>query len=199
MKEYLWKSGSHMGIWGCSPKHSHLLPWFHGDFPIPAGWWSGLFPSGIPMRMKNPGATSEKITKWNGASVIFHPAQEQVRNYKWAVWQQCTWSRAAGDSLLLNSSSQYSLHHVSAVSSNAAEESLQSIDSPTDSNEMFQTCGQPEIPRMLQRIYGGTKTKAGKHPWVASLQMKSSPGGEHFCGGVLIEACWVLTAGHCVE
>ncbi|KAM9012331.1 hyaluronan-binding protein 2 isoform 3-T4 [Ara ararauna] len=83
--------------------------------------------------------------------------------------------------------------------SGSAEESLQSTESPIEPNEMFKTCGKPEIPRMLQRIYGGTKTIAGKHPWIASLQMKSSPRSEHFCGGALIKACWILTAGHCVE
>lgn len=115
----------------------------------------------------------------------------------------CRWSRAAGNSLLLNSSSPIlSLHYTSAVSSNAAEESLWPTDSSTDppgSNEIFKTCGQPEIQRPLKRIYGGAKTTAGKHPWVASLQIKTSKRNTHFCGGVLIKACWVLTAGHCIE
>uniref|UniRef100_A0A8C3J231 Hyaluronan binding protein 2 n=1 Tax=Calidris pygmaea TaxID=425635 RepID=A0A8C3J231_9CHAR len=62
----------------------------------------------------------------------------------------------------------------------------------------FQTCGQPEI-QTLKRIYGGAKTTAGKHPWMASLQIKTSKRSRHFCGGVLIKACWVLTAAHCIE
>ncbi|NXN35740.1 HABP2 protein, partial [Rhinoptilus africanus] len=75
-------------------------------------------------------------------------------------------------------------------------------DSQTDSpgsNEMFKTCGQPEIQRTLTRIYGGAKTAAGKHPWMASLQIKTSQRSRHVCGGVLIKACWVLTAAHCIE
>ncbi|NWI69211.1 HABP2 protein, partial [Todus mexicanus] len=75
-------------------------------------------------------------------------------------------------------------------------------DSSTDppgSNEIFKTCGQPETQRTLMRIYGGAKTKAGKHPWMASLQLKASKRSEHFCGGVLIKACWVLTAAHCID
>ncbi|NXU51713.1 HABP2 protein, partial [Turnix velox] len=75
-------------------------------------------------------------------------------------------------------------------------------DSPTTlstSDEMFKTCGQPEIQRApLKRIYGGAKSTAGKHPWMASLQTKTSRRSSHLCGGVLIKACWVLTAAHCI-
>uniref|UniRef100_A0A8B9QM30 Hyaluronan binding protein 2 n=1 Tax=Apteryx owenii TaxID=8824 RepID=A0A8B9QM30_APTOW len=70
---------------------------------------------------------------------------------------------------------------------------------PPGSNEIFETCGQPESQRPLKRIYGGAKTKAGKHPWMVSLQKKTSRRSRHFCGGVLIKPCWVLTAGHCIE
>ncbi|KFP86688.1 Hyaluronan-binding protein 2, partial [Acanthisitta chloris] len=69
---------------------------------------------------------------------------------------------------------------------------------PPESNQMFQTCGKPEVHGALKRIHGGAKTTAGKHPWMASLQMKNAHGSQHFCGGVLIKSCWVLTAGHCI-
>ncbi|XP_005508242.2 hyaluronan-binding protein 2 isoform X1 [Columba livia] len=85
--------------------------------------------------------------------------------------------------------------------SRTAEERPWLTHSPTDppgANGIFKTCGQPEIQRTLKRIYGGAKTTAGKHPWMASLQIKTAEGSEHQCGGVLIEACWVLTAAHCI-
>ncbi|NXA15955.1 HABP2 protein, partial [Sapayoa aenigma] len=75
-------------------------------------------------------------------------------------------------------------------------------EEPTDppgANEIFKTCGQPEVRRTLRRTYGGFKATAGKHPWMASVQMKTAGGSEHFCGGVLIKSCWVLTAAHCFE
>ncbi|NXY42061.1 HABP2 protein, partial [Ceuthmochares aereus] len=73
------------------------------------------------------------------------------------------------------------------------------VSNPSGSTEMFTTCGQPEIQRPLQKIYGGAKTTAGKHPWMASLQTGTSRRKKHFCGGALIKACWVLTAAHCIE
>ncbi|NXK53527.1 HABP2 protein, partial [Chauna torquata] len=73
------------------------------------------------------------------------------------------------------------------------------LKDPPVTNEIFKTCGQPESQRALKRIYGGAKTTAGKHPWMVSLQAKTSRRRTHFCGGVLIKSCWVLTAGHCIE
>ncbi|XP_070802203.1 hyaluronan-binding protein 2 isoform X2 [Pituophis catenifer annectens] len=74
-----------------------------------------------------------------------------------------------------------------------------SFKNPVISNT-YRTCGKPEIIRPFKRIYGGVKSVPGKHPWQASLQRKISAGVPkgHYCGGVLIEPCWVLTAAHCI-
>uniref|UniRef100_A0AAY4AVK4 trypsin n=1 Tax=Denticeps clupeoides TaxID=299321 RepID=A0AAY4AVK4_9TELE len=64
----------------------------------------------------------------------------------------------------------------------------------------FATCGRPLARR--NRIYGGLKTVPGAQPWQASLQARlegSKQAFGHVCGGVLIKACWVLTAGHCID
>ncbi|XP_078079401.1 factor VII-activating protease-like isoform X2 [Mustelus asterias] len=66
----------------------------------------------------------------------------------------------------------------------------------------FETCGEVSLRRTLSRIYGGTKTTRGRHPWQASVQLKvpiSVYEAGHQCGGTLIAPCWVLTAAHCLD
>lgn len=68
--------------------------------------------------------------------------------------------------------------------------------------EQFATCGKPKPKKPIARIYGGAKAIPGAQPWQVSMQVR--PKGttypyRHVCGGVLIDSCWILTAGHCID
>lgn len=43
------------------------------------------------------------------------------------------------------------------------------------------------------RIVGGTVTDEGELPYQVSIQWR----GQHVCGGILVDKCWVVTAAHC--
>ncbi|KAM8924753.1 factor VII-activating protease [Pelodytes ibericus] len=71
-------------------------------------------------------------------------------------------------------------------------------------NITFSSCGIKILPGNVTRgrIFGGKRTHPGKHPWLASLQLKVAIppfSAGHLCGGTLIGDCWVLTAAHCVK
>ncbi|KAK9406391.1 coagulation factor XII [Crotalus adamanteus] len=57
-------------------------------------------------------------------------------------------------------------------------------------------CGQryTKVISSRSRIVGGMVALPGAHPYLAALYI-----GEQFCGGSLIDSCWILTAAHCLE
>ncbi|XP_076358073.1 chymotrypsinogen A-like [Tachypleus tridentatus] len=62
-------------------------------------------------------------------------------------------------------------------------------------------CGYTPIPPVTgngDRIIGGQEAIQGSWPWQVSLQVTGTYPEGHFCGGVLINTMWILTAGHCV-
>lgn len=50
-------------------------------------------------------------------------------------------------------------------------------------------------PQDSVAIVGGTAATSGEFPFIVSLQRS----GSHFCGGTLLNANTVLTAGHCTQ
>ncbi|OXU17207.1 hypothetical protein TSAR_005291 [Trichomalopsis sarcophagae] len=55
--------------------------------------------------------------------------------------------------------------------------------------------------RSTGRIFNGKPSRRGSWPWQVSLQLLHPKLGfiGHWCGGVLIDESWVLTAAHCVH
>ncbi|XP_063293013.1 trypsin-like [Pelobates fuscus] len=53
--------------------------------------------------------------------------------------------------------------------------------------------GSAVTGRNINRIIGGEECQSDSHPYQVALHYFSS----FICGGVLIDECWVLTAGHC--
>lgn len=46
----------------------------------------------------------------------------------------------------------------------------------------------------MKRIVGGKESEQGSWPWQAAVFIN----GKHYCGGVLVNKKWIVTAGHCV-
>jgi len=51
----------------------------------------------------------------------------------------------------------------------------------------------PQVHTDVSQIVGGVPAVQGDFPFIVSLQQ----GGSHFCGGSLLNANTVITAGHC--
>ncbi|XP_071488620.1 uncharacterized protein [Diadema antillarum] len=65
------------------------------------------------------------------------------------------------------------------------------IDSDVHSNSAFQ-CG---YPRVRGKVVGGKVSNEGQSPWTALLW--NTVHNEAFCGAVLLNRRWVVTAAHC--
>ncbi|XP_076624424.1 chymotrypsin-like elastase family member 2A [Colletes latitarsis] len=61
--------------------------------------------------------------------------------------------------------------------------------------------GRKTVTLTTGRIFNGKPSKRGSWPWQVSLQLLHPKLGfiGHWCGGVLIEPTWVVTAAHCIH
>ncbi|KAM4677553.1 coagulation factor XII [Discoglossus pictus] len=69
------------------------------------------------------------------------------------------------------------------------------MDIPVNgSRGLTENCGKrfKKSPALSPRIVGGLVALPASHPYIAALYIE-----EQFCGGSLINSCWVVTAAHC--
>ncbi|XP_058837451.1 uncharacterized protein LOC131693553, partial [Topomyia yanbarensis] len=61
--------------------------------------------------------------------------------------------------------------------------------------------GEPDGPNRNPKIMHGVPTLEGQYPWQVSLELLHPSYGfiGHWCGGVLIDRNWVLSAAHCIH
>ncbi|KAJ6222970.1 hypothetical protein RDWZM_001515 [Blomia tropicalis] len=93
------------------------------------------------------------------------------------------------------------------ASSNGTTSTLQTSSPSTDTIEIDESidsnpfpfnrqCGIPTRAEIMRRgrIVGGETVHDGEYPWMVSLLLR----GRHYCGAVVIDKQWLLTAAHCV-
>uniref|UniRef100_A0A8C5WSE8 Peptidase S1 domain-containing protein n=1 Tax=Laticauda laticaudata TaxID=8630 RepID=A0A8C5WSE8_LATLA len=67
---------------------------------------------------------------------------------------------------------------------------------PSSATSSVPVCGlhYTKVISSHSHIVGGMVALLGAHPYLAALYIE-----EQFCGGSLIDSCWILTAAHCLE
>ncbi|XP_054000934.1 chymotrypsin-like elastase family member 2A isoform X1 [Hylaeus anthracinus] len=72
---------------------------------------------------------------------------------------------------------------------------------PTKGSGRNNTFDEENVAVTTGRIFNGKPSKRGSWPWQVSLQLLHPKMGfiGHWCGGVLIEPTWVVTAAHCIH
>ncbi|XP_058458583.1 uncharacterized protein LOC131435087 [Malaya genurostris] len=97
------------------------------------------------------------------------------------------------------SSSQNSNHHNNNDWSNYYNRSTsqQQGDGQSEQLEASESDGPSRNPKIMH----GTPTLEGQYPWQVSLELLHPSYGfiGHWCGGVLIDRNWVLSAAHCIH
>lgn len=73
----------------------------------------------------------------------------------------------------------------------------------TPSEELSEGCGIVSVTSSdtdtIPRISGGTASKAGSHPWQATVRVRGREKSYHWCGAVVVSRRHLLTAAHCLR
>ena len=56
-----------------------------------------------------------------------------------------------------------------------------------------------DVDTTSENVVGGQNAQPGQFPWQIALQRKFGQSFSHSCGGSILNARWVVTAGHCVQ
>lgn len=60
------------------------------------------------------------------------------------------------------------------------------------------SCGKRTIKEPQPTIVGGRNASEGEFPWQVSIGVREFGTIDHVCGGSILSANTILTAGHCV-